>query len=220
VSAATPSVADRRAIADVVDHGLWALDTRDLEAYLSTFWPDAVFSEAAPDGTRSAWHGIDDIRAVSAARVGPPTGRQHRLSNPLYTPLAGRDGVGSADGWTVWWYWMTSVRHPADGTVTFEMSGYLRDEVERRSGEWRLLGRHLDGWPDGLQHPLRAAAPAPAGRPTAAPGGAAISSPAAGPSASVPAGPPASAPAGPPAPAPVGPPTSAAVGPPAGAARP
>ncbi|GAA2244114.1 nuclear transport factor 2 family protein [Herbiconiux moechotypicola] len=157
----SPSPEARQAIADVIAVGLWALDTRDLELYLGTYWADAVFSEVAPDGVHHEWRGIDDIRAVSAARTGGPTGRQHRLSNQLYTPLppaSTAPGPAAREGWTVWAYWMTTVRHPATGEAVFEMSGYLRDEVECRSGEWRLIGRHLDAWPPGLAHPLREAA--------------------------------------------------------------
>ncbi|WP_440707943.1 nuclear transport factor 2 family protein [Herbiconiux sp. YIM B11900] len=154
-----PSPADRHAIAEVIDTGLWALDTRDLEVYLATFWPDASFSEVGPDGALGVWQGIDDIRRMSAARVGGPTGRQHRLSNTLFTPrepaAGASEGRPPGEAWTAWAYWMTSVRHPETGEVRFEMSGYLRDELERRDGEWRLLGRHLDGWPGDLRHPLR-----------------------------------------------------------------
>jgi hypothetical protein len=150
-----PAPGARHAIADVIGAGLWALDTRDLELYLGTYWPDAVFSEVAPDGTRASWRGIDDIRAMTEPRFGGPTGRQHRLSNSLFTPLTPDRRTEGREGWTVWSYWMTTVRQPGTGAAVFEMTGYLRDEVEQRDGEWRLLGRHLDAWPGDLPHPLR-----------------------------------------------------------------
>ncbi|MFB2581259.1 nuclear transport factor 2 family protein [Herbiconiux sp. P15] len=153
-----PGAEDRIAIADLLSSSMWSLDTRDLELYLGTYWPDADFSEVGPDGVRRAWQGIDDIRDMTTPRFGGPTGRQHRLSNHVYTPLpAHAGGAAEPHGWTVWSYWMTTTRHPESGEVVFEMSGFLRDEVEERHGEWRLVGRHLDGWPDDLVHPLRAA---------------------------------------------------------------
>ena len=154
-----PGAEERFAIAELLTSSMWSLDTRDLEIYLAGYWPDADFSEVGPDGVRRSWHGIDDIRAMTVPRFGGPTGRQHRLSNHVYTPLSTRAGAaGAVHGWTVWSYWMTTVRHPETADMVLEMSGYLRDEVEERDGEWRLAGRHLDAWPADLVHPLRAAA--------------------------------------------------------------
>jgi hypothetical protein len=159
---AVPGAEERAAIADLHHTGLWALDTGDLELYLATFWPEADFSEVGPDGVRRSWTGFDEIHAMSESRFDGPSRTQHRLSNHLYAPRT-RPGDPDARGWTVWSYWLTSVRDPETGEVELRMSGHLRDEVEEREGEWRLAGRHLDGWPDDLAHPLAAPAAAPAG---------------------------------------------------------
>lgn len=154
-----PGAEERAAIADLLHSGLWALDTGDLELYLATFWPEAAFSEVGPDGVRRSWAGIEEIRTMSEPRFDGPSRTQHRLSNQLYAPRA-QDGAPDARGWAVWSYWLTSARDPETGAVELRMSGHLRDEVEEREGEWRLIGRHLDGWPDDLAHPLAAAAAA------------------------------------------------------------
>jgi hypothetical protein len=166
---AVPGAEERAAIADLLHSGLWALDTGDLELYLATFWPEADFSEVEPDGVRRSWTGVEEIRAMSEPRFNGPSRTQHRLSNQLYVPRT-RPGAARAQcalpaqacdpdarGWTVWSYWLTSLRDPGTGEVELRMSGHLRDEVEERGGEWRLLGRHLDAWPDDLAHPLAAA---------------------------------------------------------------
>jgi hypothetical protein len=156
---AVPGAEERAAIADLLHAGLWALDSGDLELYLATFWPEADFSEVGPDGVRRSWTGLEEIRAMSEPRFDGPSRTQHRLSNHLYSARA-QAGIPDARGWTVWSYWLTSTRDPETGEVELRMSGHLRDEVEERAGEWRLIGRHLDGWPDDLAHPLAAPAAA------------------------------------------------------------
>lgn len=145
----TPSLEDRALLDDLYSTYLWALDTQDEGIYVGVFWPDAVLLEDQLDGSTERFAPASEIFAYTAANFPHFVGHQHRESTRLYTP----DGT---DRWRAQSYWFTSDRS-ATGDVAFTSTGYYRDVVEKRDGEWRFLSRHIARWPGGrVAHPYRA----------------------------------------------------------------
>jgi hypothetical protein len=153
VTAVTPVPEVRAAIDDLYNTYLWALDTQDIDLYVGTFWPDAVFIETQLDGSVERWTDADSIREFTASHFGGYGGHQHRESNRLYS----RGDAGGRERWHIRAYWFTSHRDAAAGSVEFTSTGHSRDIVELRDGEWRFAERWVERWPGVLTHPLREA---------------------------------------------------------------
>jgi len=155
VPALSPSADVRFAIDDLYATYLWALDTQDIELYISVFWDDAVLKENQLDDTIETWHGAEAIREFTAGHFGGYGGHQHRESTRRYLP----DPAGP-DRWILHSYWSTSHRVPATNEITFFSTGLSNDIVERRGDEWRFAQRGISRWPADPKAMLQALADA------------------------------------------------------------
>ncbi len=147
----TPSADIRFAIDDLYATYLWALDTQDIDLYVSAFWDDAVLKEAQLDGEIQVWHGAPAIREFTEGHFGGYGGHQHRESTRRYLP----DAAGE-HRWTLHSYWHTSHRVPETNEITFFSTGLSNDIVERRGEEWRFVQRGIARWPADPKAVLRA----------------------------------------------------------------
>ena len=145
-----PALEDRLLLDDLYSEYLWALDTGDVEIYIGTFWDDAVLKEDQLDGSTEVFETAEVIREYTAAHFDDWTGHQHRETTRLYLPAEGR-----ADRWRAQSYWFASHRDAPTNHVEFTSTGYYRDVVEKRDGQWRFLERHIARWPGALPHPYR-----------------------------------------------------------------
>ncbi len=138
----SPSLEVRAAIDDLYATYLWALDSQDIELYVSVFWDDAVLKETQLDNTIEVWHGAAAIREFTEAHFGGYPGHQHRESTRRYLPA-------SENRWTLHSYWSTSHREVLKPTeeVSFFSTGLSNDIVEERDGEWRFAQRGISRWP-------------------------------------------------------------------------
>ncbi|WP_368498553.1 nuclear transport factor 2 family protein [Herbiconiux sp. A18JL235] len=149
-----PHASDRFAIEDLYAKYFWALDTQDIEIYLTTFWSDASLVETQLDGSIETWSGLDKVREFTESHFGGYRGHQHRDSNRLYQPIGPVSESGTPDRWSISSYYFTSHRDD-QGHTEFFSTGYSRDIVERRSGVWRFAERGVARWNGDLTHPLR-----------------------------------------------------------------
>lgn len=148
----SPSLEDRALLDDLYSAYLWALDTQDAEIYVSVFWPEASLLEDQLDGSTRRYEPAAEIISYTTQNFSDFVGHQHRESTRLYTPVAGHP-----DRWRAQSYWFTSDRAADTNEVGFTSTGYYRDVVEKRDGEWRYLSRHIARWPGGqVVHPFRA----------------------------------------------------------------
>lgn len=152
MSYAAPDIADRLVIEDMYTRYLWSLDTHQIEPYLECFWEDGALRETQLDGSVEQWNGQAEIRTFTEAHFGGYSGFQHRDGNHMFIA----DPHGDPDRWQVYAYWFTSRRDPETNEVAVLSTGYSRDIVERRNGEWRFALRWLERWPGEVTYPLLA----------------------------------------------------------------
>jgi len=144
-----PSREVRDAIEDLTADNLWALDTRDLDRYVATYWEDGLWIDTRPDGSVTELSGATAIREGTAGYLAQPADHQHRMQHPVYRR--------SPSGWTVSSYYFSTRRDPANGAVTFVSCGTVQDEVEERGGAWRIRERRIRQWDGSAVHPLAGA---------------------------------------------------------------
>ena len=138
----SPSPEVRAAIDDLYATYLWALDSQDIELYVSAFWDDAVLKETQLDNTIQVWHGAAAIREFTEGHFGGYGGHQHRESTRRYLPAG-------ENRWTLHSYWFTSHRDVQEPSaeVSFFSTGLSNDIVELRGDEWRFVQRGISRWP-------------------------------------------------------------------------
>ena len=139
-----PSIADRIAIDDLYNEYLWALDTADTDGWVDTFFPDGFVWEDQPDG--STWKGEtpEDLRAfVLKYHLAPGwAGHQHRESTRVFEP----DPLGRPDHWAVRSYVFATRFDVETHRADAYWSGYYRDVVAKRDGEWKFVSRWIAPW--------------------------------------------------------------------------
>jgi len=146
-----PSADIRFAIDDLYATYLWALDTQDIDLYISAFWDDAALKQTQLDGTIEVTTGVAAIREVTAVHFGGHGGHQRRESTRRYLP----DPAGP-HRWILHSYWSTSDRVPETNEVAFVATGLSNDIVELRGDEWRFAQRAFSPWPNDPMAVLRA----------------------------------------------------------------
>jgi hypothetical protein len=138
----TVSVEDRLLIHELYARYSWALDTRDTEAYVQLYLPDAVVIENAAAG-RVRVEGHDAIRTFVRRFHDDPAfpGRQHRTSQILIGP----DPDGGEDRRLVRSYVTTTQSRPGS-PPTLYWCGWCEDIVAKVDGEWFLAQREIRPW--------------------------------------------------------------------------
>ena len=149
----TPSIEDRIAFDDLYSSYLWALDTKDVEFYVAAFWDDAVLHETQVDGTVLKFEGREAIDQFTRDMFALPewVGHQHRETTRLYVP----EGDSAQERWFAQSYWFTTHRDDPTNSVEILSTGYYRDIVEKRDGEWRFASRWIERWRSDARHPYR-----------------------------------------------------------------
>ena len=132
------SVSDQLAIRDVIAHYAWALDTGDVERFVSCFCSDgALIWDAFEEPMR--WEGTEALRHFAAYFRDLPTsaGRQHHVTNILIE--ACEDGARGRS------YAAVAVRQ-GDGPHLLNVMGYYEDRFRLEHGQWRLAQRIIRDW--------------------------------------------------------------------------
>jgi len=135
---ARPGIEDRVAIQDLIAQYCWALDTGDVETFVSCFTPDAVLVEEVfedPD----VWKGHEGLRELIehyANSAGFP-GRQHHVTQTQVTGDAHQCHVRS-------FAFVTECRGEPPYTIRF--TGYYEDQVVKVDGEWLFRERYIRLW--------------------------------------------------------------------------
>ena len=134
----TLGATDQLAIRDVISRYAWALDTGDVEGFVSCFCRDGVLLWDAFE-TPDIWRGAAALRHFATFfRSLPSTaGRQHHVTNTLIRPRA--------EGATAKSYVAVALRQ-GDGPHLLHVMGYYEDLFRRQDGEWRLARREIRDW--------------------------------------------------------------------------
>ena len=134
-SVAPLTPADRAAIAELFAHYGRAFDTADIDGFIATFAPDALYD--LPGGRR--YRGRAEIRTYISAQASKPgyPGRQHHVAQLIF------EGDGS----------QCSVRSYAfgthlaqDGSHSLAFLGYYRDVCVKLDGRWLFAERVFRNW--------------------------------------------------------------------------
>jgi len=132
------TLADQLDIRDVISRYAWALDTGDVESFVTCFCRDGVLVWDAFE-TPGRWQGHAALRHfVSFFRDQPSSaGRQHHVTNVLIE--ASDEGArGKA-------YAAVALRRD-DGPHALHVMGWYQDRFRREDGEWRLAERIIRDW--------------------------------------------------------------------------
>ena len=135
---AKPGIEDRVAIQDLIAKYCWALDTGDVESFVSCFTPDAVLIEEVfedPD----VWKGHEGIRELIehySNSAGFP-GRQHHVTQTQVEGDAQRCQARS-------FAFVTECRGEPPYTIRF--TGYYEDSLVKLDGEWLFRERFIRLW--------------------------------------------------------------------------
>jgi hypothetical protein len=129
---------DELAMREVIARCAWALDTGDVEGFVECFCHDGVllwdvFEE--PD----RWEGETALRQFAEFFRSQPTsaGRQHHVSNTVFTPLP--QGARAVS------YVAVALRQGA-GPHLLSVMGHYEDLFRRDRGKWRLAQRTIRDW--------------------------------------------------------------------------
>lgn len=144
MSASAPSPQDRAEIDDLYNEYLWALDTGDSDAFVDTFFDDATILEDQPDGSTWRGSGHGDVRAFVRKYHDDPAfpGHQHRETTRVIRP----DAQGRPDTWELRSYVFATRFDVETHSANLYWSGYYRDVVAKRDGEWRFVERWIAPW--------------------------------------------------------------------------
>jgi len=132
------TVADQLAIRDVIARYAWALDTGDVEEFVSCFCGDgALVWDAFEQPMR--WDGADALRHFATYFRDLPSsaGRQHHVTNVLLEPCEG--GARSRS------YAAVALRQ-GDGPHLLNVMGYYEDRFRLEQGRWGLAERIIRDW--------------------------------------------------------------------------
>ena len=132
------STADQLAIRDVVARYSWAIDTGDVDDFVTCFASDGVLEWDAFD-VPLRWQGSKALRHFATyLRDQPSTaGRQHHVTNVILEP--------SKDGASGRAYVAVALRQ-GDGPHLLNVMGWYEDIFRREGGEWRLAKRIIHDW--------------------------------------------------------------------------
>lgn len=136
--AAPLTTEDRVAINDLLARYAWALDTGDVDAFVSCFTPTAIVIEEVfeePD----RWEGADGIRALAEHFRNVPNfpGRQHHVSQLL---VEGDGSKCSARSFV----FVTECRGEPPYILRF--AGYYHDQLVKSSDRWLFQQRIIRLW--------------------------------------------------------------------------
>lgn len=134
---------DRAAIEDLQARYMFALDFKDVDAYLSTFTPDGIL-----DIGTGEIKGYEAIRKIiggmpnreeakpsgEAAKLRPAAGR-HNISN-IVIKVAGDKASGRA-------YWFHYGNNNPQRTATLDSYGHYVDEMVKVNGKWLFSKRRI-----------------------------------------------------------------------------
>lgn len=138
-----PGPEERAAIDDLYASYLWALDTRDEDAYAATFFDDAELIEEPPGAPMTRDRGADAVRRfVRAFWSRHEPGHQHRETTRIYLP----DPEGRSDHWAVKAYVFATEFDESSYLASVYWSGYYRDVIAKRDGRWGYVSRWIAGW--------------------------------------------------------------------------
>ncbi len=132
------STSDQLAIRDVVSRYCWALDTGDVEGFVSCFTSDGLLVWDAFD-VPLQWQGSDALRHfASFMRDQPSTaGRQHHVTNLLIEP----DGEGARGK-----AFVAVALRQGDGPHLLNVMGWYEDRFRREDEIWKLAKRTIRDW--------------------------------------------------------------------------
>jgi 3-phenylpropionate/cinnamic acid dioxygenase small subunit len=143
---------DRAAIEDLQARYMFALDWRDLDAYLSTFTEDGILDivgmkaqghdeirklvggpqESAPEDAPEGESAGEQKEATEEAGLYPATGR-HNITN-IVLKIDGDKAVGRA-------YWFHYGNNNPERKATFGSYGHYEDEMVKVDGQWLFSKR-------------------------------------------------------------------------------
>ena len=129
---------DRREIQDIIHRYAWALDTGDVERFVSCFCPDGVLIWDAFE-TPDRYEGTDALRRFATVLRDLPSsaGRQHFISNTLIE--------GEADEARACSYVIVFTRRDA-GPHLVGVMGWYEDVLRRSAQGWRIRERVIRDW--------------------------------------------------------------------------
>jgi hypothetical protein len=138
MDAASLSLEDQLAIRDVIARCAWALDTGDVEAFVTCFCRDGVMLWDVFE-TPDRWEGEAALRHFAEFFRAQPTsaGRQHHVSNTVIE--------STAQGARARSYVAVALRQGA-GPHLLSVMGYYEDQFRREGGRWRLAERAIRDW--------------------------------------------------------------------------
>jgi hypothetical protein len=133
-------LADRAAIAEVMQKYVWSIDSLDADGYVSVFTADAVIDS---NGTLMKGHDairkiVTDLLARQAANraEGKPAGRlYHVISNERISFTSANEAIYRS-------YWQT-MRKGTDNRYTAGGFGTSEDHLVKRDGQWLINFRKL-----------------------------------------------------------------------------
>lgn len=132
------SIADQLAIRDVISRYAWALDTGDVEGFVTCFCSDGTLVWDSFE-TPMRWQGHDALRHFATFFRDLPTsaGRQHHVTNTIVSP--------SPDGARARSYAAVALRQ-GDGPHLLHVMGYYEDLFRQEDGKWGLAERVIRDW--------------------------------------------------------------------------
>jgi ketosteroid isomerase-like protein len=132
------SADDQIAIRDVISHYAWALDTGNVEAFVSCYTRDGVLIwDAFEEPLR--FEGVEALRHFATFIRDQPAsaGRQHHVTNVIVTPCEGGARAIS--------YGAVALRQ-GDGPHSLHVMGYYEDIFRKEDGAWRMAERVIRDW--------------------------------------------------------------------------
>jgi len=127
---------DRVEILELFARYAWSFDIGDIEGFLQTFAPDAVYE--LPGGRR--YVGREQIRTYIEPAVASDwaPGRQHHVDQVIMQGSSTRCEARS--------YCMGTLRSPADGSLSVVFTGYYTDTLVKLDGTWLIERRVFRHW--------------------------------------------------------------------------
>jgi len=140
--------ADRAEIEDLQARYMLALDSGDVDTYLSTFTKDGVLDIGdgpikGHDAIRKIIGGMPQGKAdANAPKLRPATGR-HNITN-IVIKVEGNKAFGRA-------YWFHYGNNNPQRTATLDSYGHYEDEMIKVDGKWlftlrRIYNEQVDKW--------------------------------------------------------------------------
>ncbi len=141
--------AERAQIEDLQARYMLALDSGDVDTYVSTFTPDGVLDIGdgpikGHDAIRKIISGMPGSKAESAdaPKLRPATGR-HNITN-IVIKVEGNKAYGRA-------YWFHYGNNNPQRTATLDSYGHYEDEMIKINGKWlftlrRIYNEQVDKW--------------------------------------------------------------------------